>query len=335
MFSIEKAQSTLYERTDDDEIVQTMNTEISVQGLIQKAYDSLKVSDATSALKVLEEALKIDFEHPEVVYALKCLNWWLDRIKRLPEFADPYERGGFILSQWKSFYSFLDRIGEAYDPCQYALRRFVFSTALQSFQNVLGDGVNQHDPGLLLQVGRCYKGVGNYDLAIKYLEQAARFKREDGETLSELADVNALLNETRAAKVLFREAFFLDPQGIDLRSMESEMIIRLRDWVKELGYEGAELAEWIPIYGCLLGVFSVKRVLKQVELGRLKQSIFTLENELRNQQDTTMLLKPRLINRYFWLIDHYEHVREDSSVIEETMLKIKVIDPGIYERYRN
>jgi tetratricopeptide (TPR) repeat protein len=200
---------------------------------------------------------------------------------------------------------------------------------------VLGDGVNQHDPGLLLQVGRCYKGVGNYDLAIKYLEQAVRFKREDGETLSELADVNALLEETRAAKVMFREAFFLDPQGIDLRSMESEMIKRLRDRVRDLGYEGQELAEWIPIYGYIWGVFSVKRVLKPTELGRLKQSIFSLENEIRNHPDTSKLLKPRLINRYFWLIDHYEHVREDSSFIEETMLKIKVIDPAFYKRYRS
>jgi tetratricopeptide (TPR) repeat protein len=307
----------------------------SAAGLVQKAYDNLKASDSASALWALEEALKIDFDHPEVVYALKCVNWWLERIKRLEDFHDSYDKGGFILSQWKSFYSFLDRIGEDYDPCQYAIRRFVFSTALQYFQDVLGDGANQHDPGLLLQVGRCYKGVGNYDLAIKYLEQAARFKREDGETLSELADINALLDETRVAKALFREAFFTDPQGIDLRAMESEMIIRLRDRVKELGYTGQELLEWIPIYGCLYGVFSVKRELKAAELGRLKQSIFSLENEIRSRPDTMSLLVPRLINRYFWLIDHYENTREDPGLIEETMLKIKIIDPAIYERYRN
>jgi tetratricopeptide (TPR) repeat protein len=215
----------------------------------------------------------------------------------------------------------------------YAIRRFVFSTALRFFEDVLGDGINRHDPGLLLQVGRCYKGVGNYDLAIKYLEQAARFKRDDGETLSELADVNALLEETRVAKVLFREAFFVDPQGIDLRSMESELIIRLRDRVMQLGKTGPELLEWIPIYGCLYGVFSVRRELKPVEVGRLKQSIFTLENEVRSRPDNLTLLIPRLINRYFWLIDQYENTREDPVLIEETMLKIKIIDPAIYRQY--
>jgi tetratricopeptide (TPR) repeat protein len=314
-----------------------MNAEISVQGLIQKAYDSLKTSDTASALLALEEALKIDYEHPEVVYALKCLNWWLERIKRLEDFHDPYDKGGFILSQWKSFYSFLDRIGDggnpAHDPCQYAIRRFVFSTALQSFDDLLGGGTNQHDPDLLLLVGRCYKGVGNYEQALQYLEQAGRFKREDGETLSELADVNALLGETRSAKALFREAFFMDPQGVDLHSMESELIIRLADRVKALGFTGLELLEWLPIYGCLYGVFSVKRELKQVELGRLKQSIFSLENEIRGDPENAALLIPRLINRYFWLIDHYENVQEDPALIEETMLKIKIIDSTIYERY--
>ncbi len=312
-----------------------MGEDTSIQGLIQQAYDSLKASNAVSAMFALEEALKIDFEDPEVVYALKCVNWWNERLKKLDNVQDAYDRGGFILSQWKAFYSFQDRIGPDCEPCLYAVRRFVFSTALAAFQDVLGDGPNEHDPDLLLQVGKCYKGVGNYDQALKYLEQAVRFKREDGAVLSELADINALIGESRAAKALFREAFFMDPQGVDLRSLESELIILLQNRVKDMGYKSPELEEWIPIYGTLYGVFSVKRELKQVELGRLKQSIFSLENEMRSNNDNRSLIIPRLINRYFWLIDYYENTREDPSKIEETMLKIKVVDPVIYEKYRN
>jgi hypothetical protein len=117
--------------------------------------------------------------------------------------------------------------------------------------------------------------------------------------------------------------------------MESELIIRLRDRVKELGYAGQELLEWMPIYGNLFGIFAVKRELKPIELGRLKQSIFSLENEIRSRPEHIGLLIPRLINRYFWLIDHYENVREDPGLVEETMLKIKIVDPEIYERYIN
>jgi tetratricopeptide (TPR) repeat protein len=313
--------------------------ENSVSELLERAYDSLKASDAERAQTSLEEALRIDFTHQEAAYALKCVKWWLERLRKLADLRDTYEKGGYLLSQWKAFFTFLDRVGDAsYEPCLYAVRRFVFSTALQHFQNVLGEGENQHDPVLLLHVGQCYKGVGNYELALRYLQQAIRFKREDGETLSELADVNALLDETRLAKALFREAFYMDPQGVDLRNMESQMITVLRDKVAgERSVSGAELLEWIPVYGAICGVLTVKRELKAVELGRLKQSIFSLENEVRGSpadQGAANLLKPRLINRYLWLIDHYENVREDPGLIEETMLKIKIIDPVIYERIR-
>ncbi|MDR2662407.1 MAG: hypothetical protein LBC31_05360 [Treponema sp.] len=330
-----------------------MDAEKTVEGLIQKAYASLKIPDAEGAQLALKEALKLDFEHPEVLYALHCLSWWLGRFKDSglsgtkdsglsgsPDSglngSPAYEYGGYILSQWKSYYSFLERIGgqAAYDSCRYAVKHFVFSTALGFFEDLLGSGENQHDPLLLLQVGRCYKGVGNFEEALKYLEQAARFKREDGETLSELADVNALLEETRAAKALFREAFFIDPQGIEIRNMDSELILRLAERVRDLGYSGQELLEWIPIYGTLYGVFSVKRELKLAELGKLKQSIFVLENEVRGKSGQELLI-PKLINRYLWLIDHYENIKAEPALIEETMLKIKILDPAVYERYRN
>ena len=325
-----------------------------VEELIHQAYSSLKEGDAASAQSFLKEALETDFEHPEVLYALKCLSWWLEKMQRLDELSDPYEQGEYILSLWKSYYTFLERIEgvclpretslspEAADSCQYALKRYVFSRALDYFIQILGDGTNRQDPSLLLQAGRCCKGAGEWEEALAYLEQAGRFRREDSAILSELADVNALLGDERAAKVLFREAFFLDPQGIDLVAMESEMIIRLRDKVRESGYQGSELAEWIPVWGYIWGIFSVKRELKPVELGRLKQSILSLENEYRSQGQNSgdlnagrnLMIKPRLLNRYFWLIDNCEYNRDTSRLKDETLLKIKFIDPVVYEQYR-
>jgi tetratricopeptide (TPR) repeat protein len=302
-------------------------------GLLRKAYDKLKASDAVSACELLEQALKIDFENDEVKHALKCVHWWLGQTRRIEDIKDPYEKGGFIISLLKQYYVFLGQFDKTYDQCQYAVRYFVYSTALFFFEGLLGNHANQHDPGLLLLVGRCYKGLGNYDEALKYLEQAVRFKREDAEALAEVADINALLAETKAAKALFREAFFLDPAKIDIRSLESGLILQLRDKVAALGYSGEALCEWMPVYGYLWGVFSVKRELKQMEVGRLKQSIFTLEAECDANPGKRETLKPRLLNRYFWLIDHYENIHEDPSLIEETLLKIKVTDPDIHQMY--
>ena len=318
-----------------------------VEGFIQNAYESLKSGDENSALGFLKEALRVDFEHKEVLYALKCLNWWLEKLRRLDDFYGPFERGEYILSQWEPYNAFLAIIGNAYDSCQYALKCFVFTRALNHYLELLSDGTNQQDPALLLQIGRCYKGAGEWEEALRYVKQASGLKREDSAILSELADINALLGEIRIAKMLFREAFYLDPQGVDLAGLESELILHLKNKVKDLGYSGNELAEWIPVWGCVWRIFSVKRELKPVELGRLKQSILSLENEYRskNSKASTDLsgdklrVKPRLLNRYFWLIDYCEQNKDttsliDKGLIDETMLKIKLIDPLVHEHYK-
>ena len=323
--------------------IHTMNDK--VEGFIHDAYESMKNGDEESALSNLKEALRADFEHQEVLYALKCLAWWLEKIKRLDDFHDPYEQGGYILSQWKPYYEFLERIGSDFekgddfvkgdfDSCQYALRRFVFSRALHYFGALLKDGTSQHDPLLLLQIGRCCKGAGDWEEARKHLEQAGRFRRDDSAILSELADVYALLGDERVAKVLFGEAFYLDPQTIDLQAMESQLILALRDKVRNLGYSGNELAEWIPVWGCVWGIFSIKREMKPVEVGRLKQSILSLENENGSKSGGNPYVKPRLLNRYFWLIDHCEYSRDTSGLMNDTLRKIQIIDPVVYGEYR-
>ncbi|MDR0512757.1 MAG: hypothetical protein LBG93_06615 [Treponema sp.] len=322
-----------------------MNDTTGAEGLIRRAYETLKTGDASGAHDFLKQALEVDFEHSEVLYALKCLNWWLEKFRRLDDFSDPYQKGEYILSQWKSYYAFLDRLeaplseaplpDDTTDSCQYAVKRFVFLRAFDCFSGLLGDGASEYDPDLLLRAGRCCKGAGNWDDALKYLEQAGRCRREDSAILSELADVNALLGQSRIAKVLFREAFFLDPQEINLCGLESQMILQLIDAVKELGHTGQELVEWIPVWGCVWGVFSVKRELKPVELGRLKQSILALENENRSKSAANRsLLKPRLLNRYFWLVDHCEHSKDAVGLMDETMLKIQFIDPVVYSKYK-
>jgi tetratricopeptide (TPR) repeat protein len=303
-------------------------------GLLKKAYETLKASDAVMACALLEQALDADLENEEIKHALKCVHWWLEHTRRIDEIKNPFEKGSLFISLFKQYYVFLGQFDKVFDQCQYAVKYFVYSRALFFFEGLLGGhAAGTADPGLLLLVGRCYKGTGNYDEALGYLEKAAHVKRDDAEILAEVADINALLSETKTAKALFKEAFFLDPSKIDVQSMESALILKLRDEVSALGFKNGELCEWLPVYGYLWGVFSVKRELKQTEVGRLKQSIFTLEAEYEANPARRDVLKPRLLNHYFWLIDHYDTSREDQSLIDETLLKIKVTDPDIYKMY--
>jgi len=303
------------------------------EGLLKMAYDKLKDSSLLEALSLMEQALDLDFENEEIKHALKCVHWWIEHTRRIDELKNPYEKGAFLISRFKQYYVFLGQLSTEYEQCQYAIRFFVYSKALFFFEGLLANPSNRQDPGLLILVGRCCKGLGNFDEALRYLEDAVHIKKDDAGALAEVADINALLSQAKTAKALFREAFFIDPQKVDLRFMESALILKLRDTVAELGYRNEELLEWMPVYGYLQGVFSIKRELKQLEAGRLKQSIFSLEAEYEANPARRDLIKPRLLNQYFWLIDYYEISREDSSLTEETLLKIKLKDPDIYKMY--
>jgi tetratricopeptide (TPR) repeat protein len=247
--------------------------------------------------------------------------------------TNPFERGEYVVAQWKAFSSFASKLDGKFDRARFAFKGYAFSLAHSFYRELSSDEEQSHEADLALRIGVCLKGAGDYAGALRSLEAAARERREDAETLAQLADAYALGGDERTSKALFREAFYLGAQRIDVDLLECETMRRLVERVASLGYSGAELLEWIPVYGTLLGLFSVKRELKAVEAGKLRQSIYQLENEAKEGSDDRALLVPRLINRYFWLVDHCVQAKEDRSKIAEVLLKIRLLDPSIHKQY--
>jgi tetratricopeptide (TPR) repeat protein len=306
------------------------NHEDKIIEILNAAYQDLKEGAFAAAIGLLEKALEIDLEHPGVASTLRCAGFWRERQEQEQSCTDTYDRGELLLSQWKAFAAFAERLGDVPEQCVLAVKQHVFSSALAHYLQLCE--ADSGDPEALLRVGRCYKGLGNYELAIVYLEKANRERRESAEQLAELADAYSLASETRTAKVFFREAFFLDPQGVDLAVLESPMIRRLEEKVRRLGFSGPEVNEWLPVYGTIYGVLNVKREMKPLELGKLKQSVFLMEKEIETKSEARGLV-PRLINRYFWLIDHYLSAGEGREKIEEILARIRELDPRVYREY--
>jgi tetratricopeptide (TPR) repeat protein len=228
------------------------------------------------------------------------------------------------------FSAFIENLPDFSERCLFNIKYHLFGKALNHYLTLFNEN-ELNDPEILMRIGRCHKGRGNYEYAIEFLESASQQKRDDPDILAELADCYSLVNETRAAKVFFREAFFLGPGRIKLSYLESPMIQRLIGKLKKLGYAGSEILEWIPVYGTIYGLFSVKRELRPLEIGKLKQSIYQLEKEIELEKERI----PQLINRYFWLIDHYVNTGEEREKIDEVLDKIKAIDPHIHNEYIN
>ena len=152
--------------------------------------------------------------------------------------------------------------------------------------------------------------------------------------LAEMGDCFSLCGEPKNAKILFKEAFYLDAQKVNIDFLDSPLVSLIVDQVKKDGYEGSALLEWIPVYGVLMDVLNVKRELRSQEVFRLKQEIFAKETEYKDpvHADSSVIV-PRLLNLYFWLIDYYVLSKSSVSKINEVLLKIKVLDKDIYQRY--
>lgn len=297
---------------------------------IKNAYDLFRCGKFDEAGIVLSEALALDFDRDEVVAALKCANFWKERTARLEEIYDDEKKSRYLFEQWDRFLEFTSRLGRIYEGGIYPIKQWVFGTALIHLKRQL-EHRGKHDVELLIDIGRAHKGMGDYAHAAEFLEAASRQSTDDPGILAELADAYALINEIRAAKIFFREAFFLGPEGIDLKKLESLLICRLIAKVKDMGYESPDLERWLPVFGNLLGVLSLKRELKPLEFGKLKQTIYQVEKEYEEEKDPALV--PKLINMYFWLIDHYIAAKAERNKIEGVLTKLKDLDPEIYERY--
>ncbi|MCL2480863.1 MAG: hypothetical protein FWF38_04035 [Spirochaetaceae bacterium] len=306
----------------------------NIASLLQIARDKLKSGDFEKAKIEIDKAFSIDFNEKLVINGLKFVNFWIERKMRFQTVEGHYERGCYLFRQWKAFVTFSGKFDITDDELTiYAIKYWVFNQALYHFNQLLENGAD--DLEILAKIGLCYKNLGDYCHALEYLETVMKSKTEDAEIMAEVADCYAFINEVKASKIFFREAFFIDPQSIDIHSLESLLIKKLIGRVKSLGFDDKLLNEWIPIYGVLYGVFNVKRELKVLELGKLKQAISTLEHQFEEGVENREITIPRLLNRYFWLIDYYISTNDSKDRIEDVLRKINKINPSVYELYSN
>ncbi len=307
--------------------------EEKISEILNTVIGKLKSGDFEESVVLLEKALSMDFEYPGVSSSLKSTKFWKDRKDKYENLPDITSRGEYLLNQWETYTIFSFNMMDIPEDVDFSIKSWVFSNALSDFKKLL-DETNRYDTSLLLKLGKCYKGIGNYDNAIAILEEANRIDILNPEIIAELADCYALIDEVKMSKVFFREAFFADPQAVHITTMESSLIKKLVRKLSDMGMQLNEIKEWLPVYGNIWGVFNIKRELKPLELGKLKQSIYSYEKSIENGDEEPSVI-PRLINRYFWLIDHYISTSEEQNKIDEILQKIRELNSSIFEEYIN
>lgn len=300
---------------------------------LKDALSFLEEGNPLQAQKIIETLFEKDLDSKELIYTNRCCTYWIDSNRRLKEIENPYERGERLLDEWKNFKAFMAAEKHSYEPAFYSVQRGFFSKALNNYKGLLEAKDNLQKAGAYRKTGICYKKLGDFENARDFLTEANSIQQRNPQIIAELADCYSLCGEDKISKVLFREAFFIDSESIDLEFLDSELIKCLAKKVAEKGFKGKLLLEWIPVYGVLYGIFNVKRELHSQDVIRLKTNIFAMENEYKDPSCSTEYLTPRLLNSYFWLIDHYVMTHEESSKVNEILLKIKILDSAVYEMY--
>lgn len=305
----------------------------TIDDALESTLEAFRAGDFGRAETEAETALGIDFEHPRVQAALKCAVFWKDRMARAAALPAPESRGDYLLKEWEGFkHRFRGHLDVPFEEGVEAIQGTVFDWSADAFLEQIEFEEESRRPDLLIKAARAWKGNGSYDRSLECLDKVLQSRPDDAGALAEMADCLEAVGETAKARLYFREAFYLNAQAIDLASLVSPAIQEIVTSLVAEGLTAPEVKEWLPVHAVIRGVFHSRRDLKPLELGQLKQGINSLKAELHTGGGRSLVL-PKLLYRYFWLIEHFVSVKEDRSKVEDILLNIKLLDQRIYELY--
>jgi len=297
-----------------------------------KAHTLLEEGRFEEAISLFEAIGRENVSFPGVVEGIKAARFWVSRHGRRRKFANPYDKGKLFLKEWLEFEKYMHRNGLRHGRSTAAIQKYAFSDIIESFAEAYNEGLAP-DTNLLVQIGDLFKRLGNYEKAVEVYEYARSFNPCDPAILSKLGDCYFSIDETSKAKVLFREAFFIDPGQIELDQIESPLIHTLYVKTSEAIKNPETSIYWVPVIAELTRVFNVKREPKRGELEELRSMIKKLESEYADNRKKRAYIEPKLLNHYFWLIDTLKILGGSRKEIEQSLQRINEINPDVFSRY--
>ncbi len=297
------------------------------------SLELLKNGKIREARELFEKLFTGDYTNFVAESGIKCTRYWENRLNFLNDSdKDSLEKARYFYNEWIKFEDFFNSINRLDLNIKNNIGFYVFNLIIDLITD--NDGITENiSPDLYIMLGVAYKKIGDFGNSIRLLKEALSFFSENANIISQLADCYALLNDDKKAKLLFREAFFRDPAGINLLLLESGYINDILSIIKELGIEEKEVPYWIPVYGRIFKIFDASRELLAVELNKLRNDIIKLENNYKDKRDN--ITKSKLINHYLWLYDYFSYYKKDKNETEELEEKIKNISLPVYNIFKN
>jgi|GEM_PF-4497766 len=275
-----------------------------------------------------EDAVRFIPEHHE--HIRQMLDFWRLRKDTVERSDDLIKKKELLLREWRIFYRLYLQLGLDIEYYR-ALKEWVFTLLLEAAKTPVS-GEDEHQASYYL--GIAHLMLSEHHDAITCLNRAVQNNPGNMRYLAGLASCWEQFGHDFQARLMFREAFFQDPDAVDIACLGSRIIDAIIERILNFQYPIDSIRYWIPVFGRIFCFFNVKRALTTLEYGSLVKRIRTLENHLSgstDQDDPSVL--PKLLNGYLWMIDYHEATGRNLDKIKEVESQFKDADPAIYALY--
>ena len=307
------------------------NINSELEKSISSALDLLKNGDFAQAQSVFSYVMRLRYTSEVAEFGIVTCKYWLARYEQARRIREGVDLGSFLFEQWQKFEEFYKTRKRVSMNVVDAVMCCVYSQALEQFNKDLSVKKNSNVK-LIYMCAMAYKKIGDYNNALLNFGQCLKIDDADSNVMAQLADTFMLIDKEQQAKILFREAFSIDPEKIQLDQIECDMIKNLMSTVMKNESSGDEtlIKYWMIVYGWLGGELDSYRELTSGEASKIKNDIRIIERDIDLSRNYDGILVAKLLNKYFWLYDYYNLQNPNPNRLVEIENKMKKYSYNIY-----
>jgi tetratricopeptide (TPR) repeat protein len=300
---------------ENNEAVQTENIELKIN-----IYNTLKNGEFEASEELTLKGMEEDLHNQDYEKILKIIKFWQNR-KEL--FLYKENGGESLFNEWDRFLGFCRENSIDNKKAILAVKSYIYSRLIELLIDAYRlSPVPERETLILL--GQAFYEVGMVEKAIETLEYAMSIVLDDEDVriYTMLGNLYTETGENELAMVMYNDAFFKFPQLINLDIIDFPPIHKLREMVKEDGFNDNEVLEWIPVYGYFYEGLTVKRKMEYKDYMELKEKIIDYEKTLKVDKKAIPIIIPRLVNYYLWVLDYYLYQVNTKGPAENVVKRI-------------
>ncbi|PKL17761.1 MAG: hypothetical protein CVV49_09450 [Spirochaetae bacterium HGW-Spirochaetae-5] len=302
-------------------------------------YQLISEGNFQEAIKKTDQLMNINPDYPGVVEAYRTAKFWANREKEIKKTGEGKKTADFLMEEWNAFDDYATYKEMKASSAYKSAMRYIFFKAAEQYKLAFQHNEETNDKfDLLINLGECFLRLKEHKLAIETLEYAMTSYKSNAKLLFILGESYYHADDIPKCLLYMREAFQIDPSQIDMSLIEAKPITEIVNAIQDSGKNVRDVREWIPVFGFLTDIFYVRRNLNKHQVESLKREVFNLENSFTRMNsddiEATNIL-PRIINKYLWLLDYYEHQNiniENSDQINKRLLSL---DKDLFQEFFN